>query len=236
MSKDLDLLIDFYQWEIQRIKVLIDEHKEMHHYQELVLDDRALQKAYSELDKLLLLKNPNYYKLQDNQMMLESLKRLDNGLKEKYKGHLEDSFISDEIRVYQKEAQRLSESAPSSREETQIIDEALYNIWEERITAATLVFKGYDSTITLDISKIENFGFLLRLCSDNSNENRYLVEKDVLKELRFRFNENTKMYESSVKLESSKNILLIKEFLARLIYGLKRELSLSDEFHIKMET
>ena len=75
MPSDLDVLIDYYQWEIQRLKSLIEEHKKMHFYEELVMDDRALQNARSELNRLLALKNPNYHKIQFKKQLISNLKR-----------------------------------------------------------------------------------------------------------------------------------------------------------------
>ena len=189
MATDLDTLIDFYRWEIHRIKSLIEEHKEMEHYEELLLDNKALQQSCKELDQLLLLKNPNHYKIQENEMMLSSLKRLRESMVKRHKGKFDDSFLVEQIRSCQNEVQRLSKNNINNREETQVIDEALYKIWEEKIKIAKLTIDGHDAMLTLEFSKISNSQLMFQLYFDNASENKRLSKKNILKELQFKWNE-----------------------------------------------
>ena len=56
MSSDLDTLIDFYQWEIIRIKAAIDENMKMGLFKEVELDQQAISNLQQQLDILLELK------------------------------------------------------------------------------------------------------------------------------------------------------------------------------------
>ncbi|MEM1257729.1 MAG: hypothetical protein AAGH81_04315 [Bacteroidota bacterium] len=75
MATDLDLLIDFYQWEIVRIKKSIEENLELRHYKEVEFDQRALGHAQSELDRLLELKNPLHRRIEHTKQTIEMYKR-----------------------------------------------------------------------------------------------------------------------------------------------------------------
>ena len=62
MSKNLDILIDFYQWEIKRIQAQIKENIESEFYEEVEWDFPRLRHLKQELDVLLTLKDANYPK------------------------------------------------------------------------------------------------------------------------------------------------------------------------------
>ena len=232
MPSDLDVLIDYYQWEIQRLKGLIEEHKEMHFYEELVMDDRALQNAYSELDRLLVLKNRNHYKIQFKKRMIADLRRIEKKHIEAF-GLYKGSYYQSEIKEYEKQLKELYADASEKRDETQILDGALYSFLQGSQKQLYISIDSYKSKLKISVLKHGELQLGVELWLTDGHENQHLMEKNVLRELQFTFNGEYDKYQAIVKLQSRKNVLPVKEFLARIIYGLKRDLDLSDYFYIE---
>ncbi len=235
MPSDLDLLIDHYQWEVQRIKALIEEHKEMHFYEEVILDNRALQSAYGELDRLLALRKPNHNKIQYIEHRISSMKRMEERMIKKYGSLYDSSSIKVEIRVLEKELKELSKPKVGKREETQVLDDVLYKLIEDNQEQISIFIDSYQSRLMISIVKIDDLIFQTELYLTDIQENSYLKNKSVLKELQFVFDAESKKFRSSFTLSSRKNILPFKEYFARLIFGLKRDLELVDELYIKLD-
>ena len=235
MPSDLDFLIDYYQWEIRRIGSLIEEHKESQFYEEVILDDKALQKAHSELDKLLALKNPNHHRIELLQIEISSMKRMEQGMFDRYGALYDSTFIKDEIRVRENEVKELTRATVRNRDETQYIDDALYKLIENTLKTVTISIDSYGSKLIISIVKLEELGFKTELYLTDKRENYTLKNRDAIKELRFVFDVESERYQSVFTLHSKNNILPYKEYLSRLIYGLKRYLELGNQLYINLD-
>ena len=218
MQSELEWLLEYYDGIISRFRNLMNESKSSGDYEEVILYQKSLQLAHQERDRLLLVKNPNHYKKENDERFHASLLRMQERLKPK----LGDFYLQDEIDKFQQRIESHSRINPN-KEETQLVDEQLFKLIENQINRFTLVLKGFDTRFDIEIEKPKKLLFTIKLSSENEDSLRGLHENLVLKELQFKFIEKTKLFEAQITLNHKKNVLPIKEFLSRLVYGMNRE-------------
>ena len=235
MPSDLDFLIDYYQWEVRRIGGLIEEHKELHFYEEVILDNKALQQVHAELDRLLALKNPNHHRIEYIKHEISSMKRMEKTMFDKYGTLYDSTFIKDKIRLRENEVKELSNVRVKSRDETQYIDDALYRLIENTLKTITISIDAYKSKLIISIVKLEKLSFKTALYITDTVENHNLKNRSAIKELQFVFDEESGKYQSVFALHSKNNVLRYKEYLSRLIYGLKRYLELGNQLYVNLD-
>ncbi|GMN10087.1 hypothetical protein MTsPCn9_14980 [Croceitalea sp. MTPC9] len=229
MPSDLDLLVDHYQWEVQRLETLIKEHKEQHFYEEVILDSKALSKASRELDRLLNLKYPNHSKIQNKKNLISSIKKMEKKISLNKLQNF--SFMDSEINNLKKEIDKLSKEKSESNFETQILDEEIYKLLKNQVKGVMLKIQCYDNRFFLNICKIHFNELKVEFWMEEPDEKSFLKRHDITKELRFLYNDTTEKFTRRYKLDSVKNILPFKEFLARLICGLQPDLELGNTIY-----
>ena len=232
MSSDLDSLIYHYQREVKRLKTLIKEHKEMHFYEEVILDSKALGNAARELQRLLNLKNPNHSKILSKKDLISSIEKIEEKLcLDKMR---KISFMDYEVNNLKKEIKKLSKEKSGSNFETQFLDEEIYNLLDSKIKQIKLKIQSHSNWLFIDITANYSNQLKVEFWMGESSEKYFLSRHDVVKELQFLYDVTTKKFTSIYNLASIKNILQFKEFLARLIYGLKPDLELENKFYIEV--
>ena len=130
MSSDLDLLVDFYQWEKQRLLLEIDENKRDHDYIAVHYANEQLRHIQLELECLLELQNANYQKIQRLKRNIESFSERENSL----------GYFVPQIDQYKKELEDLKKERTIDSEETQILDEAIFSLINKEIEGFTIYF------------------------------------------------------------------------------------------------
>lgn len=110
MPTDLEILIDFYQWEIVRIKKSIEENLELHHYKEVEFDERALGHAQTELDRLLELKNPIHRNIKNTEGMIQMYERIKKKKSAGKEGLFWNQYYDEKIREAKAELKGLENS------------------------------------------------------------------------------------------------------------------------------
>ena len=148
MSSDLDLLIDYYQWEIIRLKETIRENLELHFYREVEFDERALGHSQRELDRLLELKNSHYPQIKRAKSKIAMYERLGKREKSQFERQFYVEYTKpkiDELKEVLKNLKKLPEK--SSNQETQAVDEAIFKLIQRENKSFVLYLNQEHNTV-----------------------------------------------------------------------------------------
>ncbi|WP_421808336.1 hypothetical protein [Flagellimonas sp.] len=226
MSSDLDLLVDFYQWEKQRLLLEIDENKRDHDYIAVHYADEQLRHIQLELECLLELQNANYQKIQRLKRNIESFSERENSL---------GCFVP-QIDQYKKELEDLKKERTIDSEETQILDEAIFSLINKEIEGFTIYFdlkkESYIDAVIIETGQIQ-----LRLMQESpyGNDLNFLKKYVFMGAPRTMYDESTKSLVTYITMNRYKNVLPIKETISRLVIGSKYWLGLGDTIFLKLK-
>ncbi|MAU14749.1 MAG: hypothetical protein CMH46_04330 [Muricauda sp.] len=155
MSNDLDLLIDFYQWEKQRLLLEIDENKRDLDYIAVHHTHQELRYVQQELDCLLELQNADYRKIQWLKRNIDSYSKEEDS----------SGYFKPQYDRYKRELEELKKKRPIVSEETQILDGALFSLINEEIEGFT-VYLDLKKHSFIDVVKIETGQVQLKLVQE----------------------------------------------------------------------
>jgi hypothetical protein len=226
MSSDLDLLVDFYQWEKQRLLLEIDENKRDHDYIAVHYADEQLRHIQLELACLLELQNANYQKIQRLKRNIESFSERENSL----------GYFVPQIDQYKKELEDLKKERTIDSEETQILDEAIFSLINKEIEGFTIYFdlkkESYIDAVIIESGQIQ-----LRLMQESpyGNDLNSLKKYVFMGAPRTMYDESTKSLVTYITMNRYKNVLPIKETISRIVIGSKYWLGLGDTIFLKLK-
>jgi hypothetical protein len=226
MSSDLDLLVDFYQWEKQRLLLEIDENKRDHDYIAVHYADEQLRHIQLELECLLELQNANYQKIQRLKRNIESFSERENSL----------GYFVPQIDQYKKELEDLKKERTIDSEETQILDEAIFSLINKEIEGFTIYFdlkkESYIDAVIIETGQIQ-----LRLMQESpyGNDLNFLKKYVFMGAPRTMYDESTKSLVTYITMNRYKNVLPIKETISRIVIGSKYWLGLGDTIFLKLK-
>lgn len=226
MSSDLDLLVDFYQWEKQRLLLEIDENKRDHDYIAVHYADEQLRHIQLELECLLELQNANYQKIQRLKKNIESFSERENSL----------GYFVPQIDQYKRELEDLKKERTIDSEETQILDEAIFSLINKEIEGFTIYFdlkkESYIDAVIIETGQIQ-----LRLMQESpyGNDLNFLKKYVFMGAPRTMYDESTKSLVTYITMNRYKNVLPIKETISRIVIGSKYWLGLGDTIFLKLK-
>ncbi|WP_349352328.1 MULTISPECIES: hypothetical protein [unclassified Flagellimonas] len=226
MSSDLDLLVDFYQWEKQRLLLEIDENKRDHDYIAVHYANEQLRHIQLELECLLELQNANYQKIQRLKRNIESFSERENSL----------GYFVPQIDQYKKELEDLKKERTIDSEETQILDEAIFSLINKEIEGFTIYFdlkkESYIDAVIIETGQIQ-----LRLMQESpyGNDLNFLKKYVFMGAPRTMYDESTKSLVTYITMNRYKNVLPIKETISRIVIGSKYWLGLGDTIFLKLK-
>lgn len=233
MPSDLDLLIDYYQWEIMRVKESIKENLNLHHYREVEFDERALGRMQRELDRLLELRNPLYPKIKRAEDEIDMYKRIRDSRELTLGKVFFESLYKPKIEERKRQISSLKgEPLKPSKEETQNIDEATFQLIEKKSKAFFIHFnESKDATLKVYIKKGLEFVIEFSLKDDDLSWYR---EYSILRDFNFELDEEEKVLFSTFSLTNRANILPLKETLAGIVIGLKNPLRMGENLFLEI--
>ncbi len=227
MSKDLDILIDFYQLEIKRIQAQIKENLESEFYEEVEWDFPRLGHLKRELDVLLTLKDSKYPERNRIENRIEFFqKRIDKN-PDLY------SYLKSQIEEDRKQLSFL-EKIPliTNNDETQLIDEYLYNLLSNKIKGFK-IHLNFEFKLYIKVSlteETENFEILLQ---HGNHDYEWYKEYSLISDMGFKKIEKEGLY-ISIPIKNRENVLETKEFLSRMVISLYKELSEKNKVFIEI--
>ncbi len=232
MPSDLDILIDYYQWEIVRIKELIEVNLKQHFYKEVEFDEKALGYAQRELDRLLELKNPSYSKIRRIEFSINQYERMWKNFSPS-KSELMSSYFKPKIDALKKELIELRKlKEPPSREETQLIDEAIYNLISNGLNKIK-IHLSIERKLFFQIHKINQKTFLVTFNAEE-DELLWFYKYSDIKNHDFKINNDKRRLLKNFILNNPKDILPLKNFLSRIIIQLKPNLRNEDSLYLEL--
>lgn len=224
MSSDLDLLIDFYQWEKQRLLLEIDENKRDQDYLAVHHMHDELRYVQNELDCLLELQNANHRKIQRLKRNIDSYTEEDSS-----------GYFKPQIDQYKRELEELKKKRPIAPEETQILDEALFSLVNEEIEGFTVYFD-LKKQAYIDVVKIETGQIQLTLAEGTSQGGFGFLKEYMFKgEPKLILDGSSKSLIALLNVDRYKNVLPIKETISRIVIGSKYWLGLGDTIFLKLK-
>ncbi|MEC7264129.1 MAG: hypothetical protein VXW38_10340 [Bacteroidota bacterium] len=211
MYSDLDALIDFYQWEKQRLLLSIEENKRDQDFLAVDYNYQELRNVQQELDCLLELKDPNYPKIK----RLESEIAFYSKREGPYLGFSE--LHAPMLKKAEDELKKLKDqkSFPSS-EETQVLDEALFSFAKNEIKGFTL-YLDLEMNSRIDFVKLGDDQIELSLKVDNENDARNIKKYRLSDILDLTYEPNSKCLVKTFDIRPNTNILPIKETVSRIV-------------------
>lgn len=230
MASDLDLLIDFYQWEITRIQAQIDENLELHFYNEIEFDTVALRVLKNELDAILTLQDSKYPKIKRVKGQIEYYKA-----KIEEKGKLSDFKEVFEIRIRENENELEAllrvKNEPISFE-TQYVDDALYKLYSKEILAFNLYLTD-NKKIYLSLNLLDTNEIRVAVYLENMDAYSWYKEYSLINDLKFHDLEGGGMYLTR-RIHNSNTLLEIKELLSRIVITIKNGGYLKNEIYLEL--
>jgi hypothetical protein len=228
MPSDLDLLIDFYQWEKQRLLLSIEENKMDQDYLAVDYHYNELGHIQRELDCLLELKDSNYPKIK----RLESEIAFFSKKEEPYVGFSE--VYAPSLEKAKSELKKLKgEKTKTPSEETQIVDEALFSLLEGKIKGFT-IYLGVEMDFLIDFIKKGSNQIMLSFKVPDENDASHLKQYGLLNNLGLIYDDTTRSLVHLFHVVPNKNILPIKETIARIVVVTKRFLRTKGTIYLKV--
>ncbi|GMN07811.1 hypothetical protein MTsPCn5_32000 [Croceitalea sp. MTPC5] len=237
MPSDIDMLIDYYQWEIIRVGEAIKENLEQHLYREVEFDERALGHLHKELDTLLELKNPSYPEIKKAKSLIESYERMEKSFEEEKGSEFRRIFYEEYTKPKINEQKRIVENLEKhpirpSYKETQEIDEALFKLIQKKIKRFFLHLDE-ESGAQFEVFLQEKSKFKIKFRIINGELSWY-KRHSILREMNFTESENKTHLERSFALQNQKDVLPLKGFLASLIIGLKSYFKSAQSIYLEL--
>ncbi|MGO4919899.1 hypothetical protein [Maribacter spongiicola] len=230
MASDLDSLIDFYQWEIKRVKSQIDELLRLQFYKEVEFDYDALAKLQRELDVLLTLKDSKYANIK---RLKENIEFYKTGIEEigKHRGFKEIFKIRIREKESELEALLKAKNKPISFE-TQYVDDALYKLYSNEILAFNLYLND-NKQIYLSLNLVNTNEIRVAVYLENKDDYSWYKKYSLIKDLKFLDFEDGGMYLTR-KIHNSNTLLEVKELISRIVIGLKNIGDFKNEIYLEL--
>ena len=130
MASELNQLIDYYLGEKQRVLTAIQEHLRQEDYLAAHYDSRALWQIERELTALMTLKIPNYPEIRLREHIIQNM-LVD--ISDDPKADMDNrKFKEGERQKLQRKIEKLKGKTSENRAETQLLDNAIYDLVEKR--------------------------------------------------------------------------------------------------------
>lgn len=228
MSSDIDLLIEFYQTEKQRLLISIEENKRDQDYFAVEKNYDELEHIQRELDCLSELENPFYPKIKSLETRIAFFKKKEDQAPEP------DDFLKEIIAKAEHELEALKKKkATPSSEDTQIVDEAIFSLLKEEIYGFVIHLDKENEVLLSKNHDVDN-GIAILVKVENRNEADRLKQYGLLNSLGLVYDENSNYLKTSFTLKNPKNVLPIKEIISRITIGLKGRIKAKGPIYLKV--
>jgi len=231
LPSDLDMLIDFYQWEIVRIKSAIDENMKMGHFKEVEQDQKAIMDLNQELEVLLELQNTYYPEIKEAEYKLEMYSRLSNIDKFKHLPEWRDSN-AEKISLQRRKIEEFKKLKSPISDETQFVDEAIFSLLQGKQNGFFLHFAITEEKAGIKIEYCGDCLFDLKI-SGSPNAINWLKSHSAVKDLYFVKDSKEASLSTSFKISSKKNILPLKEVLAKIVFAFRTNFKSVKTMHLE---
>ncbi|WP_375325942.1 hypothetical protein [Flagellimonas sp. GZD32] len=229
MPSDLEELIDYYQREKQRLQLSIEENKRDMDFIAVHQNYKELGYIQRELDSLLELKNPNYPKIKRLEWQIELYSKKNERFPE----------ISDlnkqMVNQSKKELEEIKrKKVPTTSDESQHVDEALYSLLNNDIKAFVLYLDLKMGT-RIDFTKKEENHIQISIPVEDENDARHLKKYTLIGDLDMNFHEQSNCLTKEFDVGPNKDVLPIKEVVSRIVIGSKGFLRSGGEIFLKLK-
>lgn len=219
MKSDLDLLLEYYEDEKRSLESSINAYLKELDYLYAHYQQEALWRVNATLDTLKYFKDPLYYEKQQIERITELFKDRE------YKSYMKSAY---EERLIKKENRLNIRSGVYYFNDDQVIDDALFNLYEGRCkqfrlclskpNSLYLYFELQDKQV-LHISFIaktvlDMYGYEEETYEDDDNEGQI----NVLRKLGFKWDNKSSKITYSFNMAGFKDAIEIKTLLARIAY------------------
>ncbi|MFD2100225.1 hypothetical protein [Flagellimonas iocasae] len=228
MSSDIDLLIDFYQSEKQRLVSSIEENKRDKDYFAVEKNFDELEHIQRELDCLCELKNPFYPKIKRLEMQIAFFRQKENQSPEP------DNYFQEKIAEAEYALKALrNKKAHTTSDETQIVDEAIFSLLKGKIYGFSIHFDEKNEVLLCKDHNLDN-SIAISVKVQNRNEAEWLKQHGLLNSLGLVYDENSNCLKTSFALKNPKNVLPLKEIISRITIGLKGSIRPRGSIYLKV--
>ena len=219
MKSDLNLLIEYYEGEKKSLESSIKAYLKELDYLYAHYQQEALWRVNATLDTLRYFKDPLYYEKQQ----LERLNELVGG--RGYESYLKANYGK---RLIEKESRLNKKSGVYYFNDDQVIDDALFNLYEGRCKQFKLCLRKPDNLylyfelqekqiLTISIiakTSLKMYGY----DKDNYDEHNTESQPYGLRKLGFKWDNDFNKIVYSFNMAGFKNAIEIKILLARIVY------------------
>lgn len=228
MSSDLDLLVDFYQWEKQRLLLEIDENKRDHDYIAVHYNYKELERIQRELDCLLTLKNPDYPKIKKLEKEIDFYSERD------WPHPKMAEYYAPKVKAFRKELEKLkSKQEFICSDETQILDDALFSLVNDEIQGFS-IFDEIEMYFKMDISKNQVGEIRLDLNVGERASAEHLKKYRLSDVPKLIYDESSKSLIANFKVDRFKNVLPIKQTISKIVIATYQYYSLGNTIYLKL--
>ena len=228
MSSDLDLLVDFYQWEKQRLLLEIDENKRDHDYIAVHYNYKELGRIQRELDCLLTLKNPDYPKIKKLEKEIDFYSERD------WPHPKMAEYYATKVKAFRKELEKLkSKQEFICSDETQILDDALFSLVNDEIQGFS-IFDEIEMHFKMDISKNQVGEIRLDLKVGERASAEHLKKYRLSDVPKLIYDESSKSFIANFKVDRFKNVLPIKQTISKIVIATNQYYSLGNTIYLKL--
>lgn len=226
MVSDLDEIINFYQWEVYRLELLIEDNILVREFKEAEFNQKALNNANQLLNFHLELKNPLHTQIEHKKWRI-------NHLFKRYDIKNEELKNDPYIQNLKKELADLENIKPQISEETQYIDEALYQLIEADELEYIKLFFNKEFVLKIAKLNISNLKFSISV-SDELFNDIFLFRKisKTLKSVGFVL--NNQVYELVYPFDNPQNLYPSKIIISRVFFDLKIYLKFERIFYLEL--
>ena len=230
---DLELIIDHYQWEVQRLNMVLAEQLDQVDYAAAEFTQAALFFAKNELDKFQLLKNPLHYEVALRQRYLEGMERRKSngsGIALQMEG-----YYKEKVKQLKRELKELETLKPPFKEDTQYIDEALYKLVAGQVTGfRLLLIKKKQLHLYVSLNNKDQIILAFRSIDKlGSYQQENLIRSRVLKKMGFALDRTMKNLSLLIGVHDPKNLYSIKMIISRLLIDLRDDIRLDNPIHLE---
>lgn len=230
MSSDLDELIDFYQWEMRRLLISIEENKRDQDFIAVDYNYQELRYIQHELNRLLELKDPNYPKIKRLEKEVEFYSKSDEPFVDF------SELNAPMLKKAEEELKKLKLHKPiPPAEETQILDEALFSLAQNEIKGFT-IHLDMNEGFKIELNKKGENLIHLSIRAKDENDVGQLRRNDLLSDLGLNYVHDLHALVKVFEIGRNKNVLPIKEAISRIVIGTKGFLWEEGTIYLKLKT
>lgn len=215
MVTDLEEIINFYQWEVHRLELLIENNIDLREFEEAEFNQNALIKANELLEIHLNLQNPLYSKIKYTKWQIERISAISKKNCLNTKNIVEDPYYKD----LKDQLNTLVNTKITQSEETQYLDDALYKLVEEN--NIEVIKLHFPENLTLEMVYLDKVIVLTFVFEKELIQDTYLFTKVTRILKTDGFISNNQNLEFRYEVHNSKNLYPLKVLISKYVFEFK---------------